>query len=249
MSEVVHDTSEFRERLAKLKIEEKNSTNKYNKIYLVASLIIPLVLIALYASIIVDNPYNLKNGVREKYPQNIQIQTLIDFALPITSGLLTILPMYMLMQEGISKAMDNKRTTSLGLSWRMTKAVIALSLAVSGIIVPLILMKWNDDTTKNTKRKKRNDLTWCIVSMLIGTSLLILLNIYILRYLLLGTAILASMNGKTIISLLKMIGVTTFSVGTSTYLSYLINKNDNDEDTPTTQPNTPTTQSAKPFTE
>jgi len=212
--------------LETLQYEEELRTTKNNEIYMTTLIIGLLVVVTSFLCIIFD-VFGIKNRIKEKY-KNQNINVLIDTLLPSIVVLLSLYPAYVLLHPAITRTIDDEKTTNLRFGSNILMLIVVILLILIGLILPLILMGMNNTAEDEFRRlnifdsQRYEDLTWCILCIIIGSCLLILANLYALRHVVFDGAIIASSMGyKTI--LLFILGLLV-STGASTSLQLFISR-------------------------
>lgn len=206
-------------------ISKRSTVN--NKMYLASLLIGILVVVGVYACFI-SNIYGIKSNLLNKFQNNTGIELLLNWVFPITLGVLSLYPAYVLLQPAFTRAIDDEETTNLRFRTNFVVLLITLALLLSGFIGPLILMYMSNPVEDNFRNLKlfdsqnREDLMWCILAVIIGSCLLIIANLYALRYILLATAIVGSSGGFQ--GILRFIFWILASTGTATGIQLFISR-------------------------
>ena len=205
-------------------IYKKSKVN--NKIYLYSLMIGMIVIFVMYICFI-SNTFNIKSNLLQKFQNNEGIKLLLNWVFPITVGILSLYPAYILLQPAITRALDDNKTTNLRFRTSIVVLLITLGLLISGFIGPIMLMYMSNPVEDNFRNlnlfeSEREDLMWCILAVIIGSCLLILANIYALRYILLGTAIIGSSSGFK--DTLRFILYILASTGTATGIQLFISR-------------------------
>tara|TARA_B110000008_G_scaffold279713_1_gene328143 strand:- start:3172 stop:3987 length:816 start_codon:yes stop_codon:yes gene_type:complete len=221
------------EQLAQIQLQEKKASARFNTIYLIAFFICCLIVACTYAYVLIEHPENLKNKVKKRYSKNDGVKIIVDVITPLASGLLSILPTILILKNGLSKTVDNERTTKLGISMRVTRLLFVVVITISGLILPYSFML-NENLKnavmpqKNKLRKKMKELLWCIFSLVVGCIVLILMNMYALRNFIIGATIATSLSGTFILKLLSVLGVTFTATSVSTIFSMFVENGEED---------------------
>ena len=176
---------------AKARYRERRTTARTNTTFLVALLVGLAALAAVfgvYATLVTKHM-----RAQPEWQGTPHFDALLR-AIPIVAGVLALLPALSILGRSVRSAASGDKSTRLVLVARLLKVALFVGIVGAGVVVPIVAMKTVFRPAANADRKEK--LTKAIRSVLAGMALLLVVNVFVLRRVLFGAAMLASMSGR-----------------------------------------------------
>ena len=168
--------------LTEKKVRRSNTNKMKWRVYASIILIVSVYLIVTIG-VLTNNTL-----IRSVHMDNDNVKNVIIVHV-IVSAILSIVPLWWAYNLSIKAKIDDEQTTSTRLQIRTIRVIAYTLLVITSLILPFHMMA----SRKSNQRPSvlKNDALWCCLCSIIGLIVLILMNAWAFRYMILFAAIVA----------------------------------------------------------